>query len=377
MAESESILIVDDEEGVLDICESALSLKGFKVSTARNGTQALKKLDSIWFDVVLTDLVMPPPTDGRELLQKVKVQRPGTDVIIMTASPTLETAIAALKEGAYDYLIKPFEMDYLQSVVGRCIQKRRDQRELAVERQLREELEAAYSELKKLEKLKEAFLARVSHELKTPLSEVVVALQVLEESLLPASDVKTKLQIAKDGAGRLQEIIEDLLSFVRVQKDDLELNKERVNLLELFKEITEEARQIRESKKISLAMDFPQEMPLFPGDKSLLKKALRHIFLNSVYFNREGGSVQIQAKVRERGIILSVKDTGEGIPEGQKMNVFDPFYQIAEYMTRKVGGMGLGLAITRRIIEVHGGAIEVESALGKGTTFKVYVPVDF
>ncbi len=373
----EKVLVVDDDEEWLEICALTLRKLGFKVESAPNGKKALEMIGEKEFDIVLTDLMMPPPFGGKEVTAGVKARRPETDVILMTASPSMKSAIEVLKEGAYDYIIKPFGFDYLQSVFDRCCEKRRSQKELVVEKQLREELAAAYADLKKTEKLKEAFLARISHELNTPLMRMSLAISLLDESVRWDDEKQRRhMDGAVEGFERLREVVQDLLSFVDVQKPDLEIKREPVAFADIVKEITYETRQLAESKHLSISTELPGDLPNILGDKTLLKRAFRHLLLNAINFNNDGGTVRISARPRGTSISLKISNEGEGIPLDKKKRIFDPFYQVAEYLTRKVGGIGIGLAITKKIIEAHHGVISVASEPGKGTEFSVSLPLN-
>jgi class 3 adenylate cyclase len=149
------ILVVDDEAPIRDICDQTLTRAGYEVRTVSSGAEALPLLNKGW-DIVLTDFAMPGAVDGNELVRRVRTLG-SADVILMTAYPTLDTAIQALKDGAFDYLIKPFSLDALLMAVKRCVTKRELSQELAREKQLREELHQAYARLEQMEQVREAF----------------------------------------------------------------------------------------------------------------------------------------------------------------------------------------------------------------------------
>ena len=149
------ILVVDDESGILDICSQVLRRAGFEVSTASNGEEAVGRLHENW-DLVLTDLTMPGTVDGNDLVWRTRASG-NADVILMTGYPALDTAVQAIKGGAFDYLIKPFSVDTLLMAVKRCVDKRELSHELAREKILREELDQAYTALAKMEEVRETF----------------------------------------------------------------------------------------------------------------------------------------------------------------------------------------------------------------------------
>ncbi|MFA5139785.1 MAG: ATP-binding protein [Elusimicrobiota bacterium] len=375
MASLESILVADDDESWVDFCRSLLEAEGFEVATALSVHQAQRLVEGRpAFDVAFVDLCLPAADDGKELVAAIKARRPETDVILMTASPSIESAIAVLKDGACDYIVKPFDSNYLRTVLNRVVGARRSRKELGVERQLREELEAAYGEAKRLQKLREGFLARVSHELNTPLAQAMFAIELLDETVPPDPKLKARVQSADAAVKRLREVVEDLLDFVDVEKSDLSLDRKAVALPPLFRDIEEESRRLLALKRVTVSMRFPDGLPAVWGDTRLLARAFRQLFLNAIHFNTQGGVLEIAASSWEDQVVVHVRDQGEGIPREEKARCFDPFYQIAEYMTRKVGGLGLGLAITKRIVEAHGGSISVESPPDGGSDFRVTLP---
>jgi signal transduction histidine kinase len=375
MACPESILVADDDESWVDFCRSLLEAEGFQVVGALSVHQARRLVEeSPAFDIAFVDLCLPAAEDGKELVAAIKARRPEIDVVLMTASPSIESAIAVLKDGACDYIVKPFDSNYLRTVLNRIVGARRSSKELSVERQLREELEAAYGEAKRLQKLREGFLARVSHELNTPLAQVMFAIELLAETVPPDPKLKARLQSADAAVKRLREVIEDLLDFVDIEKSDLGMERKAVALPPIFREIEEDARRLLALKRVTVSSRFPDDLPPVWGDPRLLARAFRQLFLNAIHFNTQGGLLEVAASSWEDQVVVHVRDQGEGIPQEEKSRCFDPFYQIAEYMTRKVGGLGLGLAISKRIVEAHGGTISVESPSDGGSDFRVTLP---
>ncbi|MBI3549466.1 MAG: response regulator [Elusimicrobia bacterium] len=377
---AETILVVDDDESLLEVCEVGLRVAGFTVATAASGEQAVKKVETQDFDLVLSDLQMPGKIDGNALVREVKMKRPTTEVIIMTGAPSLKSAVDSLKDGAYDYIVKPFHVDDLTATVRRCLDHRQLRKDIATERAMRHELEAAYTELQKVEQMKEAFLARLSHELKTPLSEFQMSLQLLEdvvENKLPdqyKSSMRNFVTMANTGAKRMNRTIMELLAFVDLQRRGVPEPRVDVDMEKICRTLVDRMRPLWEPKKITFDISFNKTITI-NGNYDILTCALEHLVQNAILFNKEGGRVVIKGENRASRIGLSIADTGEGIPETEFSKIFDSFYQIANYLTRKVDGLGLGLATTRRIIELHGGEIIVSSKVGEGTTFTILFPV--
>jgi signal transduction histidine kinase len=373
MEQPGQILVVDDEPGIREVCQRTLVAAGHSVETAASGDEALVRLEKGAFDVVLTDISMPGVIDGPRLLEAIKRKWPTVDVIMMTSFPTLETAIPTLKTGAYDYLIKPFDQQFVISVVFRCLEKRRLSKELNREKTLREELEAAYVELQKVEELKEAFLGRLSHELRTPFISVFYALdEILTKPSEPANP--STVEKLRAGVSRAWEIVENLLLFADLKRNTSESNRLMIDLRTLLESLIKKYQSQWESKGLTVDLSLDENIPRIEALPELLETAFKHLLLNAIYFNKKGGRILIQAKVERSEIKISFSDTGIGIPKDKTSRIFDSFYQVAEYLTREVGGLGLGLAIVRRIIEAHGGLISVHSRDGGGSEFRVSLP---
>lgn len=367
------VLVVDDDEAVGRLCERILRDLGLSVRKASNAQEALSLLERASFDCVLTDIGMPGPKDGAALTEEIHERFPSTDIIVMTGNPTIKTSVSTLTHGALDYLTKPFESTVLQAAVARCLEHRRLSSELNAEKSLRLELEAAYLELQKAERNKDAFMSVVGHELKTPLSIAGGAVELLEdESLSPRS--QGFLGKIRSSLEREKSVVENLLSFAALRSGGVELQKSWIDLGGILHELAENYRPVWEKKNLSVTVSVPDAIKPFWGDAELLKTAFKQLLLNAIQFNRRDGSVQIIVDDAPGQVRLSFVDTGIGIPPEEFSRAFDSFYQVADYMTRTVGGLGLGLAIVRRAVEAHGGSVGVSSEPEAGSDFQVTLP---
>jgi signal transduction histidine kinase len=376
LLEKPRLLIVDDEDSIRRVCQRTLASLACGVDTAPTAEEALRLFKAQAYDVVITDLAMPGRLDGRALLEEIKRLSPLTDVVVMTAFPALENAIPILKQGAYDYLIKPFTPDLLRSVVTRCLDKRRLSDDLCREKRLRQDLEAAYGQLQEMEQLKEAFLARVNHELRIPLAPALMALELLAGSLADPEH-QTLCGVLRERLKQLQSIVESVLLFSALKKPEYVCPKTLIDIRHLLSDVIETCRSLAEEKEVSVHVDLQRLPETLLGNTSLLDTLFKNLFINAVQFNQKGGTIQVVAQEVSGQIEISFADTGRGIPAAKLSQVFDSFYQVANYLTRDVGGMGLGLALARRIAELHGGSIQVNSEEGRGSTFKVILPGPF
>ena len=358
---SGKMLVVDDEEPIRSLCERTLGRLGLAVEQAQNAQEALARLEREPFDCVLTDIVMPGPRDGAALTEEIRERFPATDVIVMTGAPTLAGAVSTLTHGALDYLSKPFGPTALESTVARCFEKRRLAAELHGEGLL------------KVERAKTAFLSILNHELRTPLTIAMAAAQVLETAPDPRQTEKAA-SLLRSSLAREKEVVEDLLLFSSLASGEMEIQKTEVPLEEMISSLAGNYKSLWEGKQLSLEILPGQTVTPFWGDQRLLQAAFKHLLLNAIRFNKKGGRVQIRGEVRSERVDVLFTDTGIGIAPNQQERIFDRFYQVAEHLTRQVGGLGLGLAIARRVAEVHGGTLSVASREGEGSVFTMSLP---
>ena len=367
-----AILVVDDDSSMSGFLSRALERRGFAPIVAGSAEEFLDKVQLAPFELALIDVNLPG-MDGITLTRKIKAGACTCDIIIMTGAPDLETAIGALKAGAYDFLVKPFSEEMLQLTVERCLQKRKLSLELADTKAARDELLDAYSQLQALERMKDSFLSVVGHELKTPLTKILSGLEIIKDTG-PAGVPDTIINAAQTGALRLNDILDDILSYTASKNSTCPSQSSAADPADLIDKAVEELRPVFREYNASALTFFPATALSINSEPEKLTLAIKHLIKNAVIFGPPGGVVKITLAESPRGILLGVEDAGIGIPEDKLKAVYDTFYQVADYMTRKSGGLGLGLALVKRITEECRGKIEVKSALGKGTTFTLIFP---
>lgn len=365
------ILIVDDEPNIRSVCERTFRGVDYAVDTAADASAGLSKLAARGADVVITDLKMPGEMDGRQFTEEIRQRWPATDVLIMTAYPELETAIPTLRSGACDYLSKPFSPDFLLSIVERCFEKRRLSKELRREQRLRAELTAAYGELQKVERLKEAILSRLCHELRAPTASCLLALDALAKGPADPSCQAT----LRDNLGKLHKTVEDMILYATFPNSYTRQMRTSVDPLNLIHHALAKHRALIDEKEICVDVRWDAAGAQVWAMREHMQTALNHLIMNAISFNRRRGRIAIAGRCAPRDLIITISDTGIGIPKAKLSNIFDAFYQAADYLSREVGGLGLGLAIVRKVAEAHGGSIFVKSEEGQGTEFTLRLPV--
>jgi signal transduction histidine kinase len=362
MPENAAILVIDDEEAIRDSCCQVLAKAGYQTQTAKDGNVGLEKITEMKPDLVLVDLKMPGMS-GMELLEKIAQIDPSIISVVITGYATIESAVEAMKRNAYDFLPKPFTPDQLRIVVKRGLERRR----LAIEAErLRREKQM----------LRENFVTLVSHQLRSPLASVRQYFGVIREGF--AGDVTEKQKQIIETAGRylddLMQLINDWLDMARIDSGRLTEKFEPVALETVFLGILELAKPLAEAGKVTLGLRLSADTPAVLGDRDSLKQAITNLVSNAIRYNRQGGTVAINTRQQGNEVVIEVCDTGIGISPDDIPFIFDEFFRVKSSQTRHISGTGLGLPIAKRIIEAHNGRIQVDSELGKGTTFTIFLP---
>lgn len=238
------------------------------------------------------------------------------------------------------------------------------------------ELEAVNRRMGELQQLKSAFLSAVSHELRTPLTSIRAYLDSLREDLdRPGLEAPLRfVRILDDESRRLSDLIDSILSFSHLERGSNPMEFKALDAREPLATAIEALQPMAEAKKVSLQIGAGNADILIEADLELLKQLILHLGGNAIKFTAPGGEVRIHAEADGEGLVLTVADTGIGIPEDQLDRVFERFYQVDQSLVRRFGGTGLGLALCKSIVEVHGGSLEVQSTVGEGSTFTVRLP---
>lgn len=235
------------------------------------------------------------------------------------------------------------------------------------------ELQEALERLSELSQMKANFVANISHELRTPLTHIKGYLELLvTDSLGPLTDEQRHaLQVSQKSSNRLENMIEDLIMFSLASRGEMSMKQEAFDIRRIANLAAKTALQKAEERGVQVHVVAEEKMPQVQGDPEKISWALNQLLDNAVKFTPSGGRVIIN--VKEEGanlIMISVTDTGIGIPAHRLKEIFEPFHQLDGSSTRKVGGTGLGLSLVRQIVEAHGSLLDVNSVEGKGTTFK-------
>lgn len=365
------VLVVDDEQSVATTVRAILQLDGNEVTAVTNGKEALELLREREFDIVLTDLRLDD-LDGIEVLRETQKLWPDTVAIMLTGYASLESAVAALRNGAYDYLIKPTNVNELRATIGRALERR----------QLRQRL----VELEQLDKLKTHFLSMASHELRTPLTAVSGFMQIARRRLsrlsgaadVPAAwrDEAQKadetLEMANRQSKKLARLIDELLDVSRLQQGRVEMRLAEIELADVVRDVAERMRLLSQGHEIETTIG--GTAPIV-ADRDRIEQVLEDLVGNAVKYTPGSGRIQMSLHVSGANAVVSVRDEGIGIAPGEVEKIFDLFYRSPDPRADHVGGLGLGLYVSREIVSRHHGRLWAERNTGAGTTFHVTLPL--
>lgn len=356
------ILVIDDEESMRDSCSQILTRDGFQAETAENGYTGLEKIKETKPDLVLIDLKMPG-ISGMEVLEKTKDIDPSIISVVITGYATIESAVEAMKKGAYDFLPKPFTPEELRIIIRRGLERRK----------LTLETESLRREKKLME---ETFITMVSHQLRSPLVAILQYFEVILGGI--AGDVSPKqkemISRAKDRLESLLRLINDWLDLARIDQGLLVNKFKPISLKNVISKLIEDMKPLAQKDEITLEFGICSENDLVQGDEETLEQIFSNIITNAIHYNKPGGQVLITIRENKDFIATDVQDTGIGIGKEHLPFIFDQFYRVSRSESQKVKGTGLSLSIAKKIVEAHGGSIEVSSELGEGSTFTVLLP---
>ena len=472
------VLVVDDEDRVRLACRRVLEAEGLRVFEAGDGQKGLDLLDQVNPDLVLVDLMMPN-LGGMDLMAAARERHPDLAFVVITGYATLEKAVEAMKQGADDFLAKPFKPGDLRQVVSRVLRRARTLLDMEIEKSrtrlvldstsngvlvldaggkvalmnpalrrmvgwgqsasprgldvdkvlpcpevvavLHRILEPggdiadrvpcriklgtmdeplhvqAYCRPFKdsrgnligavaicndvtawhhLDELKNEYVSTVAHDIASPLGSVISQLQTLQKGL--CGDLTDKQdQMVSRAILRVQGIVDmskDLLSLTRLDEGaDVEL--EEVDLLPILRESYEVFLGKAQKKQQTLELETPDALPPMQGIGRALRQVVDNLVSNALRYTPEGGRVKLSASAPAGSLVIKVEDTGYGIPEEDQERIFQRFYRVKDANTRHIVGTGLGLPIVKKVVEDHGGGLELDSRPGAGSTFTVTLPL--
>jgi signal transduction histidine kinase len=372
------LLVIDDEQGIRDGCRRVLEPEGYRVETAGSIAAGRAAIESGDFDLVLLDVMMP---DGKgiDLLETIRRRDPETVAAIITGYATVELAVEALKDGAYDFISKPFSGDLLLLTVERGLEKRRLSKEARRLQQVEAqaaELTRANEDMERLDRFKSAFMLTVAHELRAP----VVAAQSLLRAMLRglAGDVNEKqgeiLARVEVRHQELLDLVNDLLALAESKTAAPERPLQRIELQPVLSKVVDRFRAQADGAGIELTLEMAPGQPAVMATEDGLGMVFGNLVGNAVKYTPPGGSVAVRLNRASQGVAVVVQDSGIGIGAEDVARLGEEFFRASNAKSSGIGGTGLGLAIVRQHLDRWGARLEVESEVGHGSTFRVIFP---
>lgn len=372
------LLVIDDEQGIREGCRRVLVPEGYRVETAGSLGEARERLAAEAFDLVLLDVMLP---DGRgiELLEEIRRRDADTVVAIITGYATVELAVEAIRQGAYDFLSKPFNGDVLLLTVRQGLERRRlaiDARRVhEVERQSAE-LGRARDEMERLDRFKSAFILTVAHELRAPVSAAQSLLRTLLHGL--AGDLNDRqrdmLRRMEARNAELLELVNDLLSLAASKTYEPDRPLAVVPLAEVLKPVVARAGEEAQAKGVEFAFRGAENAGMVRGTPEGLAMIFGNLIGNAVKYTLAGGRVEVEAGGDSRATRVRVVDTGIGIPAEDLDRLGEEFFRAGNAKASSIVGSGLGLSIVRHNLSRFGGEMDIQSEVGRGTTVTVILP---
>jgi two-component system, sensor histidine kinase and response regulator len=359
----ENTVFVIDDDGIIRLsCEQILQKSGYSVETFDNGFKGIERLKEVRPPLLVVDIKMPE-LDGFEVIKIVRKIDPDIVIVVITGYATIETAVDAMKMGAYDFLPKPFTPNELRMIVERGFERWRLIKE-------------AQSLRKEKEEVERKFVTLVSHQLKAPLAAVKQYLDVLlftNKDQLPGESfvwiTRSKARIEE-----MLHLIQDWLMVSKLDRGALCDTSVSSDFTKVVTEVVQEYKQLPSAANLTITADLGAAPMQSCGDAVSLQMLVGNLMSNAVKYNKPGGEIWIRASGDKNWITLEVRDTGLGIPPAFRPHLFEEFYRIQTPETQSIPGTGLGLVICKRIVDELGGSIDVDSKEGEYTVFTVKLP---
>jgi signal transduction histidine kinase len=372
------VLVVDDLDTNREALSRMLEREGLTTEVAQDGFEALEKVRTGAFDTILLDVMMPR-LDGIQTLTILKQEIGIRDipVIMLSALNEAKAIRECIELGADDYLPKPIDRSLLRARLSSCLRRKQL---LDNEKDYLVRLESTNEELRRLNQLKSRFLAVAAHDLKNPMTTILLLADQLSDSADDPKSVgprRKQIQRIRESIQRMLGIIQALLDFAAAETGQCEMNLQAIDLSALTLEVMEENRVYAESKQLSLRCEIPSGAPLVAQvDAARVRDVMDNLIGNAIKFSPAHRAVWVSLESVENKVLFRVKDQGPGLTEEDKKLVFGLYQRLSAQPTGNEFSTGLGLSIVKQRVELHGGRVWVESRYGEGATFHVELPVD-
>ncbi len=374
------VLLIDDDQDEYFLTHELLKdIPGakFKLEWTPDYEAGIEAICADKHDAFLLDYRLGART-GLELLREASARGCSGPVILLTGQGQSETDREALQAGAHDYLEKSnLTSALLERTIRFAVVQFRAAAELEQKvKERTEELARANAALREADRRKDVFLATLAHELRNPLVPIRNSLELIRLAGDTGETVRRQRERLERQVNQLVRLVEDLVDVSRITNDKLQLTLDTVTVQEILESVAEMSRPRTEAAKLTLTTDLPTEQVKLTGDRVRLTQVFTNLLNNAVKFTEPGGQIWLTAATVGDRVMVTVRDTGVGIPAEVLPVIFTLFTQVDRSHNRSQGGLGIGLALVRRLVEMHGGAVSAHSdGPGRGATFTVTLPI--
>ncbi len=367
------ILIVDDDSHLRETLRDLLEMEGYKVSEAESGSAAMKMVVSDFFHVILMDFNLTDKT-GIEVIKDIRKLNTDSQILMMTAHASLDTAVKAIQESVYDFLIKPVDFNYLRRAIKKAEEKLYLEQE---NKRLIDMLKHNNEELDRLNGMKSKFMSMASHDLSNSLMTLQISFEMLAATITPNNDQKKKMDFISASITQISRLIGDLVDWASIEQGKFRLEKNYFEMDKMVEELVVGPRARAMQKNIEISTEVSPGLKLVCADRRRIGQVLMNLLENAIRHTQRGGRITVSVAPFEQdrdNVCVAVRDNGEGIDPEVLPKLGQSFYQPAGGKSPH-GRLGLGLSISKEIVQSHDGRIIVESeGVGKGSAFKFVIP---
>jgi two-component system CheB/CheR fusion protein len=371
------ILLVEDNRPDAVLLQEMLArdVQGqFEILWASSLRDTLNRLTVEHFDAVLLDLSLPD-SNGLDTVVRVCAAAPALPILVITGLTDEQVANEAVRCGAEDYLVKgQTDARSIARAIHYAIERKRIGEALKEAKISAEQAKAAAEQANRA---KDHFLAVLSHELRTPLTPVVMGLSLLQDRLDLDPGLRETLEMVRRNVEMEARLIDDLLDVSRIARGKIELHRSTIELCTTIRRAAEVCAPDIEGRKLRFDVDLGTAAPYWvDADAARLQQVFWNLLKNAIKFTPQGGTVGIRCRPDGSQVVVEVRDSGIGIEREALSRIFNAFEQVERSITRQFGGLGLGLAISKALVEMHGGRIEAQSeGRDRGALFCVWLPL--
>jgi signal transduction histidine kinase len=370
-----NILVIDDEVGMREGCRRALTSYGYRVNVAEHGVEGLRKLREGSYDLILLDAMMPG-IGGLELLERIHDHDPEIICVMITGYATVDLASQAMKQGAHDFLPKPFTSDEVLTVVRRGLAERQHRLALRQQQASEEEalqLERTRQEIARFDAIESRFMLVIVHELRNPAGVIKNYLQLMRAGYVDEDEWDAYLESLDLRADQLLNMLDDLLELAHLKELPNLTKLKPILVSDVLGGVARKFQPVAEGKGLDFDVQI-QASPTLLAELAHLQSLWSKLIDNAIRYTPRG-QVRVMLSEGDGQIVSTVRDTGIGISSEELARIFQEFYRSESAKAEVELGTGLGLPIVEQIVKIYKGTIHVDSVPGRGSTFTVRLPV--